>query len=336
MAAPASVCLVKLGAIGDVVNSLPLVHRLRQAWPETHIAWVIAPLAHGLVAGHPEVDEFLVVDVKRREQWRPFARELRGRRFELVIDLQRLLKSGLITRLSGAPRRLGFDRARCKELSWLFTNERIAPNPAPGVTVAQYLEFADHLGLPDCQAQWNLPRVPWTEPAPRVCLGIGASKSANLWPVERWAELARALVEGRGGAPLAPERIVLGGGPQDRTAADAFLALAPAGIRDTVGRLSLAESAGLIAASELFVGCDTGPLHIAVAVDTPVVALFGAADPGRTGPYLRPQAVIYRPAPCSPCRKRDCFVEGHPCMTGISPELVLERIRAVLNDSAEG
>jgi len=323
---PASVCLVKLGAIGDVVNTLPLVHRLRQAWPETRLAWAIAPLAHGLVQGHPEVDEFLVLDVKRRDHWRPFLRELRGRRFELTIDLQRILKSGLITRASGAPRRLGFDRARCKELSWLFTNERIPPRRDPGVTVAQYLEFADHLGLPDCSPEWNLPRVPWAAASPRVCLGIGASKPANLWPAERWAELATALVDGRAGPALEPHELALCGGPQDRALADAILALAPPGVMDHVGTLTLQETAGLLAASALFVSGDTGPLHMAVAVGTPVVALFGAADPGRTGPFGQPEAVVRNPVDCAPCRRRHCNVAGHPCMTGLEVEAVLGRL----------
>jgi ADP-heptose:LPS heptosyltransferase len=326
VAVPSSICLVKLGAIGDVVNTLPLVHRLRRGRPDARISWVIAPLAHALLEGHPEVDEFLVLDVKRRTSWPSFLRELRSREFELVIDLQRILKSGLVTRLSGAPRRLGFDRARCKELSWLFTNERLATNASPGVTVAQYLEFADHLGLPDCEPVWNLPFTPWSGPPPALCLGVGASKSANLWPVERWAELVRRLVEGRGCPAVPPERIALCGGPQDRAATDALLTRVPAGLLDTVGRLSLKQSAGLIAASELFIGGDTGPLHIAVAVGTPVAALFGAADPLRTGPYLRPQSVIYRPADCSPCRQRDCTIAGHPCMRGIEAAAVLEHI----------
>ena len=122
---PTSIALVKLGAIGDVVNSLPLVCRLRAGLPEARLTWIIAPLAHGLVEGHDAVDEFLVVDVKDRAQWRPTLRRLREARFDLVIDLQRILKSGVITRATGAPRRLGFDRARTKELSWLFTSERM-------------------------------------------------------------------------------------------------------------------------------------------------------------------------------------------------------------------
>ncbi len=326
--APHSILIVKLGAIGDVVNSLPFVCRLRASYPEARISWIIAPLAHSLVAGHPAVDEFIVFDVKDRAQWRPTWRRLRAERFELVIDLQRILKSGLITRATGAPRRLGFDRARAKELSWLASNERIAPNETPGVTVAQYLEFADHLGLPQSSLEWQLPFEAWTKPAPRVALGIGASKPANLWPSQRWSELIAKLAE-----PLGPQSLALVGGPQDRAAADELLRAAPSGIVDTVGQLSLKQTAGLLAASEVFVACDTGPLHMAVAARTRVVALFGAADPKRTGPFDQPQAVVYEPAACSPCRKRECHVEGHPCMTQISVALVQARVLEALQCS---
>lgn len=314
---PQRIALVKLGAIGDVVNSLPLVCRLRAGLPAAHLTWIIAPLAHGLVEGHDAVDEFLVVDVKDRDRWRPTLRRLRGARYDLVIDLQRILKSGVIARATGAPRRLGFDRARTKELSWLFTNERIAPNLVPGVTVAQYLEFADHLELPEREPEWRLPRVAWTERPPRVALGLGASKPANLWPTERWAALATRLAE-----ELGPENLALVGGPGDREAARAVLAGSPTGVLDAVGTLSLKQTAGLLAASEVFVAGDTGPLHMAVAVGTPVVALFGAADPDRTGPFGRADSVLRGRAPCAPCRRRDCNVEGHPCMVDLDVERV--------------
>ncbi|MFT5050523.1 MAG: lipopolysaccharide heptosyltransferase II [Chlamydiales bacterium] len=322
-AEPRSICIVKLGAIGDVVNSLPFVCRLRAGFPAARITWAIAPLAHQLVSGHDAVDEFLVIDVKCRSTLLGKARELRRARFDLVIDLQRILKSGLITRVTGAPRRLGFDRARCKELSWLLTNDRIPPRSDPGVTVEQYLEFADHLGLPQCEPEWRLPRDDWAGDAPRVCLNIGASKPANQWPVAHWAELAQGLAQ-----DIPASRIALTGGPQDRALADEILRDGPHGMLDTVGMLSLRESAGLIAASSVFVGGDTGPMHMAVAVGTPLVALFGAADPERTGPFRSPQSVIYEPAECSPCRQRSCTVAGHPCMTGIGPQRVLEAVRS--------
>ncbi|MFT7486398.1 MAG: heptosyltransferase I [Candidatus Paceibacteria bacterium] len=323
MSAPRKICVVKLGAIGDVVNALPLVNRLRAGIPEAKISWVIAPLAHALVDGHPAVDEFLLLDIKRRASWPAFLRHLRAQKFDLVLDLQRILKSGIITRLSGAPRRLGFDRARCKELSWWFTNERIANNPKPGVTVAQYLEFGDALGLPAVDPSWDLPITPWTHAPPLVSLGIGASKPSNLWPTQRWSQLLRELA-----TQLGAQHLALVGGPGDRELASQILSQAPTGILNTVGTLDLKQTAGLLAASSHFVACDTGPLHMAVATGTGVTALFGAADPLRTGPFAHASDVIYHPAECSPCRKRLCFVEGHPCMHNIEVDEVAQRILA--------
>jgi ADP-heptose:LPS heptosyltransferase len=126
---------------------------------------------------------------------------------------------------------------------------------------------------------------------------------------------------------MGPERIALAGGPGDRSMADAILQRAPAGVLDTVGKLNLKQTAGLIAASEVFVACDTGPMHIAVATGTPLLALFGAADPLRTGPFGREASVLYEPAPCSPCRRRHCNVEGHPCMNNLTVDAVYSRIR---------
>jgi len=317
--------LVKLGAIGDAVNSLPLLNRLRDGYPGARIHWVIGPLAHSLLEGHAAVDEFLVLDSKRASAWPSALRELRTRKLDLVIDLQRILKSGVLTRLSGAPRRLGFDRARCKEQSWLFTNERIPANARPGVTVAQYLEFADHLGLPSGEPRWDLPFDEWsaapTGDGPLLAVNLGASKAANRWYPDAWAALVDALV-GEFGA-----RVVLTGGPEDRATADAVTQLAQATAFDQVGRLSLKQSAGLIAKADLFIGGDTGPLHIAVAVGTPLVALFGAADPLRTGPFGQADAVVTHPTDCMPCRKRRCFVDGHPCMRELTAEAVMVRVR---------
>jgi lipopolysaccharide heptosyltransferase I len=334
---PQRIVLVKLGAIGDVLNVLPFVNRLRRGWPEVRLDWVIAPLAASLVRGHPAVDEFLVTNPRRWRELPGLVRRLRAGQYELGIDLQRIQKSAWITLASGAPRRLGFDKARCKEFSWLTTNERIAPNPRPGVTVDQYLEFADHLGLPPAPVEWRLPHptpaaagegVALDGEGPRIVLNVGASKEANRWYPEQWAELCRLLVREDGA------RVQLTGGPEDRSIADAILGLAEVPLDDRVGRTSLVETAGLIAAADLFVGCDTGPLHLAVALGLPTVSLFGAADPERTGPWGQMQGVVRNPTPCSPCRKRHCHVAGHPCMRGLAARAVLERIRDRLLASA--
>jgi len=316
---PRRVGLVKLGAIGDVVNTLPLANRIRRAWPRVHLTWVIAPLAHGIVKGHPAIDRFLVCDMKSMRGARRAFSEVRAARFDLALDLQRIQKSGWLTAASCAPRRLGFDRKRCKELSHVFTNERIAPNPTPGVTVAQYLEFADHLELAESAPEWRIPFVPWEEAEsgaqPEIVLGLGASKPANRWPDRHWEDLVRRLCLEQGLS------VHLAGGPQDAPLGEKLARISPE-LKDWTGRLSLQESAGLIEAGRVFIGGDTGLLHIAVGVGTEVVALFGAADPSRTGPYRKPGAVLREVVACSPCRLRRCPVPGHPCLERLEPTRV--------------
>jgi ADP-heptose:LPS heptosyltransferase len=295
------------------------------------------------------VDEFLLLDRAAPAGTRRFIRELRRRDFDLAIDLQRLTKSGLITRLCGAPRRLGFDRQRCKEQNSWFTNEKIPSRTAPGTTLDQYLEFADHLELPPTPVTWELPieapppasTVPDATPdnartstadrtaggGPNIVINLGASKEANLWSVGAWAELCLALHKTIGA------RIELSGGPQDRPRATEVATRAGIPLGDRVGQLSLKQTGGLIAEADLFIGCDTGPLHMAVAVNTPVVALFGSSDPARTGPWGQAEGVVQAPPPaagCAPCRKRTCFVAGHPCMADLSVAAVMERVQARL------
>lgn len=321
------ILVVKLGAIGDVVNTLPFVNRLRLGYPRAQITWAIGPASHALIRGQRAVDRFLVFDARERARWRSFLRELRADRFDLAIDLQRILKSGVITRASGAPFRLGFDRARCKESSWLFTNRRIPSRERPGVTLEQYLEFADWLECPPSPVRWDLPDEPF-EPAAaderRVVVNVGASKGANRWYAEKWAELATALVHECGAT------VHLTGGEVDREAVDALVRAASVPLVDHAGRLSLKQTAGLIRSARLFIGCDTGPLHIAAAVGTPCVALFGAADPARTGPYGERTRVVRHVVPCSPCRRRECNVAGHPCMRDLTASAVLAAARELL------
>ena len=319
--------IVRLGAIGDTVNVLPFVNRLRRGAPAARITWVIGTRAWPLMRGHVAVDEFLVFDAARPSTWPGFLRELRARRFDLAIDLQRIAKSGLIAFASGAPVRLGFDRARCKEASWAFANRHIAPNPAPGVTVEQYLEFAEWLALPPAPLEWRVPHAAQPGPAAgetRVVLSLGASRPAKLWYAEHWARLAQRIARELGAS------VHLVGGPGDRTVADEVVARSGVAIVDHVGRTSLSETAGWIAGAHLLVGCDSGPLHLAAGLGVPCVALFGATNPRRSAPLVARRAVVTNPTPCSPCMRRTCNVPGHPCMRDLSADAVFESVRGLL------
>lgn len=317
---PASVLLVRLGAIGDVTNALVVARGLERARPDVSIGWAVHDLASPLVTGHPSVDR---VHLWRRGSgpggWRALVGELRAARYDLAIDLQRIQKSAFLARASGAPRVLGFDRARTKEASWIWTRERLAPGDPQGHRVEQYLDVLRHLGVARPTAERLLPEDPaaaaWAGAlaarlggAP-IVVCVGASKAPNRWAPERFAALARGLAREHG-VPLC-----LVGGPGDR---EAFAATLQAvrdepGVCDLVGRSSLPELIALLRTARLFVGCDTGPMHLAAALDVPVVALFGPADPRRTGPWGAGHVVVRGP---------------DRTMDSVAVEAVLEAVRA--------
>jgi ADP-heptose:LPS heptosyltransferase len=311
---PARILIVHLGAIGDVANALVLAPALKTARPSTHVGWAAHPLAAPLVDGHPDVD--------RMHLWprnaglaglQEFLRGVRAERYDLVIDLQRILKSALVARLTRAPRILGFDRARAKELAWIWTRERIPPGRRDAHMVVQYLEFARYLGVPVYGAVPRFPESPAAETraaelvaglgAAPIVLNLGASKAQNRWPAERFGLLARRITA------VLHLPVLFTGGPGDvelAAAARAALESAPSATAvrpgappapalDLVGRTDLLVLLALLRRAHHVVSCDTGPMHLAAAVQTPVVALFGPADPSRTGPWGERHRVVRAP-----------------------------------------
>lgn len=291
------IAIVMMSAIGDVVHVLPVINSIRAAAPDAHLTWIIQPGPHGLVADHPAVDEFIVFD--RKAGWRAFRdlyRATRGKRFDLVIALQVYFKAGVITALLDAPRKLGFDRLRARDLNWLFTTERI---PARGFQHVQdqYFEFLEHLEVPP-RLEWRLGPteeerdryaglLPLSD-RPTVALVLATSNPGKDWPAERYAELA-----GRLGADLGV-RTVLAGAPseRERAAAETIRARASHPPLDLLAR-DLRRLVYLIERVDVLVTPDTGPLHIGIALGTPTVSLIGYSNPKWCGPYRRfPELMI--------------------------------------------
>ena len=284
--------IVMLSAIGDAVHVLPVVNALRRAHPGCRITWVLQPGPAALVRGHPAVDDVIVFD--RSRGWRAFGdvrRALRARPFDVTLALQTYFKAGLITSFTRAPVKLGYDRARSRDLTWMFATHRVPPRPTAHIQ-DEYLEFVAHLGIAPSPVEWQL--GPWAverEPQRRLmerfdrpvaALVIGSSKPAKDWIAERWAAVANALYADFGLQP------VLVGGRSPREAAAEREILARAGGR-VVSLLDsgLRPLVGILDASALVVSLDTGPLHMAVALDRPVISLVGYTDPRRTGPYRK-------------------------------------------------
>jgi heptosyltransferase I len=285
------ICIVMMSAIGDAVHVLPIVTALKRHEPSSRITWILQPGPASLVRGHPDVDEIIVFEKNRG--WRGLLEvrsELARREFDLVIDLQVYFKAGLVTSFTRAPVKLGFDKARARDMNWLFTNQRIPPH-APQHVQDQYLEFLAVLGVPAEPLAWKLgprhlelanrERILGALPRPFATLVIGATHREKEWLPERWAELASALRSDFGLEP------VLAGGKSSREMETARL-IDAAGARthSTLG-VPLRDLVTILDASELVISLDTAPLHMSVALERPVIALMGYNNPKRVGPYRR-------------------------------------------------
>ncbi|HEY0970830.1 MAG TPA: glycosyltransferase family 9 protein [Gemmatimonadales bacterium] len=290
------VAIVMLSAVGDSVHVLPVVNALRRHRPGMQLSWMIQRGPLSLVERHPALSEFVTVEPTAGGMAR-FRREMRDRRFDLVIDLQVALKGGLVTALTPARAKLGFDRARARDMNWLFTTHRIPPHPRQHVQ-DQYFEFLDYLGVPHEPVTWDLGPRPhereWQSEftsrfdRPIAAVVCGTSSPDRDWLPERWAAVCDVIHADYGLQP------VLVGGPSDReraTAAEVRRLARQSQPMDALGS-GLRKLVSILDASELVLSLDTAPLHISVALDRPVVSLMSQADPKRTGPYRRFQDLV--------------------------------------------
>lgn len=330
---PGRVLIVLLGAIGDVVRALPLVQRLRAAWPQSQIAWAVEPAAAPVLEGHPALDRIILF---RRHQGLPaflaFLQNVRRWQADLTLDLQSHFKSGLTSRFSRAPRRVGFARANSREGNWLFNNEHVPPVERFSSKVRQFLSFADYLRLPPAAIDFGLrPSATEMARAAELLDGTGDRIAAvflgSTWPSRQWFAPATAqLCQGLRERGLAP---VLVGAPGEVAFAREVAAAAGGSLMDLTGKTSLRDVIAILSRAAVAVGPDSGPMHIAAAVGTPVVSLWGATSPARSAPFGSEELVIVGEAPCVPCYRKRCPI-GRLCMESITPAIVLERVDAAL------
>ncbi|HJQ20385.1 MAG TPA: glycosyltransferase family 9 protein [Gemmatimonadaceae bacterium] len=286
------VAIVMMSAAGDAVHTLPVVNALKRHNPHSHITWVLQPGPATLVHGHPAVDEILLFD--RSRGWRAFTdirRTLAPLRFDLVINLQVYFKAGIVTSFAHAPVKLGFDRARARDMNWLFTNRKIPPHVNQHVQ-DQYFEFLDVLGVSHEPVEWHLGPFPeeraWqrdffaSADRPTAAIVVATSKPEKDWFPEKWAQVCDALRTDFGLEP------VLVGGRSDRElrAEQIIRERAAHPPRSALGS-GLRKLTAILDGSALVLAPDTGPLHMSVALERPVVSLMGYTNPKRTGPYRR-------------------------------------------------
>lgn len=337
---PRRVCLIKPSALGDVVQALPVLGMLRSRWPEAHLAWVVNRDFAGLLSGHTELDQVIEFDRRARGRHR-FAsllrlfRQLRGGKFDLAIDLQGLLRSGLMALATAAPRRVGLADAR-EGARWAYTDcVPLAHEALPAVEryrrVAEALGCngalpAAKLGIGQCDHDSARRRLGHL-PRPWLVIHPGASWETKRWPPRHFLDLAQRSHHELGAS------IVLTGGPSD-TAACATLAAGLAGEAiNLAGQTSLLELAAICQAADVFLSGDTGPMHLAAAVGTRVVSVFTCTSPLRAAPRGQEHRVVGTCVSCAASYRKHCALLD--CMRELGPGRVWPVLREALVESLE-
>jgi heptosyltransferase I len=290
MDAPEKVCLLRLSAIGDTCHVVPLLRVLQDAWPRTRFTWVIGKLEAKLMSVIPDVELITVDKAAGLSAYGRLRTEMQRRgEFDLLLHLQLSFRASVTAACIPAPIKLGFDRARARELQWLFTTHRIAPREREHVQDS-FMGFAERLGLGRPQPRWDVPLPPDAQdyaslliPDARPTLLISACSShrARNWLPTRYAAVAEHAVRKHG------MRVILCGGPADderRMAAEIALH-ANVPLIDQVGKDTLPQLLALLSRATVLLTPDSGPAHMATMVGTPVIGLYAATNPARSGPY---------------------------------------------------
>lgn len=286
------ICIVMMSAVGDAVHVLPVLEAIKRASPHSHVTWVLQPGPATLVRGHHAVDDIILFDRSRGVRaFTDVRRELAARQFDLVIALQVYFKAGIVTSFTHAPVKLGFDRARARDANWLFTTHRIPPSTGRHVQ-DQYFEFLTWLGIDHEPVTWNLGPWPgeraWQQEffapieRPVASIVVATSKPQKDWMPERWAEVVGALHHDFGLQPV----LVGGRSPRELHAEQVIMQQATHRPVSALGS-GLRPLVSILDGSALVLAPDTGPLHMSVALDRPVISLLGYTNPRRTGPYRR-------------------------------------------------
>ncbi len=299
--APDSLCLFRLSAIGDTTHVLPIIRTVQRYWPNTAITWVVGRTESELVGDLPGVI-YRVLD--KKAGIRRCRNELReaeaGCIHDVILQMQASLRASLIATGLRGRRRIGFDRARAINGQWLFTSERIAPGRREHV-LDGFFGFLEQAGLRRRELRWDIPLPPDAVafaqrelPAGAPLLALSPCSSQRFrnfrdWPAERFAEVADY-------AASLGFRVVVTGGPsmRERSYAAAITSAASVPVIDLVGRTRLKELAAVLARCAGLVGPDSGPAHVASALDVPVIGLFATSNPARTGPYRHRDYVVDR------------------------------------------
>jgi predicted lipopolysaccharide heptosyltransferase III len=350
------ILLVRLRLIGDVVFTTPIIRALRRRYPDAHLTYVVEPAAAPVVRGNPHITELIVArkrhGVGRVRDDLTLARQLRRGRFDLAIDLHGGPRSAFLVWASGARRRIGY---AIKGRSWMYTD--VVPRAAdlaPRHSVLSQWDLLAPLGIeagdpgrdavemaadPQSAARVDsrLRRAGIPPDAPLVVIHLSAGNPFRRWPEDSFARIVSGLADAD-----PSRRIILTAGPSDATAVQRVVETVRAHLRTPesvpmVEDWDLAELRALIDRAAVYIGGDSGPLHVAATTETPIVELLGPTLPERSRPWrhprLRAELVDVGALPCRPCDQRRCAPGDFRCLTGITPERVIAAAEKIMKGS---
>ena len=329
------ILILKPSSLGDVIQAMPVLRLLKLHWPESEIFWWIDSGLAPLIENDRDLTG--IVRFKRRRWAKPVnwpeivysVRWTRRQKFDLVIDLQCLFRSGIFAWFANGKSLIGLDEAR--EGARGFYDIAVRRESFYTHAADWYLAVLKRLNIPtDRKFDWIPERTAisaevkrkWSADSARwIILQPGARWLNKRWPVENFAELVRRLAAAR------PEfRFAIMGSADDSAAGAAISQAAPQQCLDLTGKISLPEMIEWIRLCELMISNDTGPMHVAAALGKPVIGIFGPTEPRRTGPYGQLQNVVRIDLPCAPCLKSRChYFKPMECLRAISPEMVFNR-----------
>lgn len=350
---PGKILIVRLSAIGDVVDVLPALRSLRSNFPDSKIAWLVEDRARDILEGHPDIDDVIIFP---RKKWRrnilklnrifdilsdivSFYRRLRNEGYDIVIDFQGNLKSGIMTLITGTENSIGFGKGFCKEFNYLFTQYRVYPPNKRMHRIEKNLSLLKGLGI---DTSFQRPELPVSKPddeyvskfvdvdnkrsTPIIIVNPCTSEygAYKRWPTSNYALLADMILE------KYDAKVIFIWGPNELDIVNKIVMnmkhTALVSCETTIKQLI-----ELIRRADLYIGGDSGPLHIASTLGIPTIAIFGPKDPIVYGPYNGKSVIISKDLPCSPCRNRTC--SDPKCITTITPDEVFQAVNKLMRET---
>lgn len=347
---PKNVCILRLSALGDITHALPVLRTLQKRWPDTAISWIIGKTEYQLVKDIEGV-EFIIFDKSQGlDAYKAIRRQLKGRHFDILLHMQLSLRASAISFFVPADIKLGFDKERAKDLQWLFSDRKIKPASTRQHVVDSFMEFTSHFGLQP-KMEWDLPVSDTARESLRHKLdkndqkkllvinpcAVAKSRDWRDWTIEGYAAVADYASEQLG------MKVILSGGSsmREQNVAAAIFSLCKEKPMNLVGQTSIAELVALLDMASVVIAPDTGPTHIANALNTPVIGLYAATNPQRAGPYRFQKLVVNHYAHAlenyyslsigdAPWGQR---IQNADCMALIKADEVIKKLRRLIDQA---